>query len=357
MYLYKTIPIKNVFYMLSYISNLRFDATIQGDFTKSDKTLFELYIDLFCNELKQLVQSGLYKDYINYDDVIYTVRGHIEMSETARLKSQGSNAVACNFDEFITDSSFNSIVKSVIELLLFRSGKLVTLNQKKKLHLWGCYFGDISSLSLQAVDWSSIVYNRQNIRYRMILFLCQLIVECLLFSTDKDEFDLPFINQVLLYNIFEKFVYQYCKAYCKSTYNNVYISHEPMNWCSENLGPLMPRMQPDILIYSDDKALIIDTKFYEQILVSRNSTSKKTYRSSHLYQIFTYIMHYSYNNPHLDTSGLLLYAGTEMESQSEYRLQTHKVCNKSLDVEILDLSVDIPKIKEQLNLMIQRYFS
>ena len=357
MYLYKTIPIKNVFYMLSYISNLRFDATIQGDFTKSDKTLFELYIDLFCNELKQLVQSGLYKDYINYDDVIYTVRGHIEMSETARLKSQGSNAVACNFDEFITDSSFNSIVKSVIELLLFRSGKLVTLNQKKKLHLWGCYFGDISSLLLQAVDWSSIVYNRQNIRYRMILFLCQLIVECLLFSTDKDEFDLPFINQVLLYNIFEKFVYQYCKAYCKSTYNNVYISHEPMNWCSENLGPLMPRMQPDILIYSDDKALIIDTKFYEQILVSRNSTSKKTYRSSHLYQIFTYIMHYSYNNPHLDTSGLLLYAGTEMESQSEYRLQTHKVCNKSLDVEILDLSVDIPKIIEQLNLMIQRYFS
>ncbi|EFR59412.1 hypothetical protein HMPREF9199_1948 [Veillonella sp. oral taxon 158 str. F0412] len=38
-------------------------------------------------------------------------------------------------------------------------------------------------------------------------------------------------------------------------------------------------------------------------------------------------------------------------------MQTHKVCNKSLDVEILDLSVDIPKIKEQLNLMIQRYFS
>lgn len=356
MYLYKTIPIKNVFYMLSYISNLRFDDIIQGDFTKSDKTLFELYIDLFCNELKQLVQSGLYKNYINYDDVIYTVRGHIEMSETARLKSRGSNAVACNFDEFIADAPFNSIVKSVIELLLFRSGKLVTLNQKKKLHLWGSYFGDISSLSLQAVDWSSIVYNRQNIRYRMILFLCQLIVESLLLSTDKDEFDLPFINQAFLYNIFEKFVYQYCKEYCKSTYN-VYISHEPMNWCSEKLGPLMPKMQPDILLYSDDKALIIDTKFYEQILVSRNSTSKKTYRSSHLYQIFTYIMHYSYNNPHLDTSGMLLYAGTETELRSEYRLQTHKVCNKSLDVEILDLSVDISKIKEQLNLMIQRYFS
>lgn len=191
----------------------------------------------------------------------------------------------------------------------------------------------------------------------MILFLCQLIVESLLLSTDKDEFDLPFINQAFLYNIFEKFVYQYCKEYCKSTYNNVYISHEPMNWCSEKLGPLMPKMQPDILLYSDDKALIIDTKFYEQILVSRNSTSKKTYRSSHLYQIFTYIMHYSYNNPHLDTSGMLLYAGTETELRSEYRLQTHKVCNKSLDVEILDLSVDISKIKEQLNLMIQRYFS
>ena len=36
----------------------------------------------------------------------------------------------------------------------------------------------------------------------MILFLCQLIVESLLLSTDKDEFDLPFINQAFLYNIF-----------------------------------------------------------------------------------------------------------------------------------------------------------
>ena len=135
MYLYKTIPIKNVFYMLSYISNLRFDDKIQGNFTRSDKTLFDLYIDLFCNELKDLVQSGLYKDYINYDDVIYTVRGHIVMSGTSRLKSRGSNAVACNFDEFIADVPFNSIVKSVIELLLFKSGRLVTLNQKKKLQL------------------------------------------------------------------------------------------------------------------------------------------------------------------------------------------------------------------------------
>ena len=36
------------------------------------------------------------------------------------------------------------IVKSVIELLLFKSGRLVTLKSKKKLHLWGRYFGDIS---------------------------------------------------------------------------------------------------------------------------------------------------------------------------------------------------------------------
>ena len=94
--------------MLSYISNLRFDDKIQGILLGSDKTLFDLYIDLFCNELKDLVQSGLYKDYINYDDVIYTVRGHIVMSETSRLKSRGSNAVACNFDEFIADVPFNS---------------------------------------------------------------------------------------------------------------------------------------------------------------------------------------------------------------------------------------------------------
>ena len=72
--------------------------------------------------------------------MIYTVRGHIVMSETSRLKSRGSNAVACNFDEFIADVPFNSIVKSVIELLLFKSGRLVTLNQKEKVTSLGTLF-------------------------------------------------------------------------------------------------------------------------------------------------------------------------------------------------------------------------
>ena len=70
------------------------------------------------------------------------------------------------------------------------------------------------------------------------------------------------LTRLFYNNIFEKFVYQYCKEYCKSTYNNVYISHEPMNWCSEKLGPLMPKMQPDILLYSDDKALIYRYKVF-----------------------------------------------------------------------------------------------
>ena len=99
MYLYKTIPIENVYYMLSYISGLAFERRIIGSLRTDNRTLFSYYVDFFSEELKKIVQQGLYKTYINYDEPLYTVRGQIVLSDSLRLKGRGHNTIVCDFDE------------------------------------------------------------------------------------------------------------------------------------------------------------------------------------------------------------------------------------------------------------------
>ena len=177
MYLYKTIPIENVFYMLTYISGIAFDHRITGNLKTDNRTLFSYYIDFFSEELKKIVQQGLYKTYINYDEPLHTVRGQIVLSDSLRLKGRGHNTIVCDFDELSIDTIHNSIIKAVIELLLFKHSDMLLPEQKKKLYTWGIFWGDVQSISLRLIDWDKIQYNRQNIRYRMILFWGQLITE------------------------------------------------------------------------------------------------------------------------------------------------------------------------------------
>ena len=184
MYLYKTIPIENVYYMLSYISGLAFERRIIGSLRTDNRTLFSYYVDFFSEELKKIVQQGLYKTYINYDEPLYTVRGQIVLSDSLRLKGRGHNTIVCDFDELSIDNIHNSIIKAVIELLLFKHSNMLLPEQKKKLYTWGVFWGDVQSISLRLIDWDKIQYNRQNIRYRMILFWGQLITEAWLLCTD-----------------------------------------------------------------------------------------------------------------------------------------------------------------------------
>lgn len=357
MYLYKTIPIENVYYMLSYISGLAFERRIIGSLRTDNRTLFSYYVDFFSEELKKIVQQGLYKTYINYDEPLYTVRGQIVLSDSLRLKGRGHNTIVCDFDELSIDNIHNSIIKAVIELLLFKYSNMLLPEQKKKLYTWGVFWGDVQSISLRLIDWDKIQYNRQNIRYRMILFWGQLITEAWLLCTDEDNFELPFINHQSLCNLFEKFVFMYCKHYCSNVYPDISVSARQMEWCNSDKGEFMPIMRTDILLHDSRacKALIIDTKFYKQIFTSRDRGNKKVFRSNNLYQIFSYIMHYKYNHIEDNISGLLLYAGIQDEMNGK-KFFEHNVCDIQLDVEILDLSASTDRIEYQLKDMIQRYF-
>lgn len=101
--------------------------------------------------------------------------------------------------------------------------------------------------------------------------------------------------------------------------------------------------------------LIIDAKYYSSSL--QQHFDRMTIYSYNLYQIFTYVKNKEVeqkDRPHEPISGMLLYAKTDEEI---YPDNDYKMSGNSIGVHTLDLNVDFPKIREQLDGIAERYFS
>ena len=109
------------------------------------------------------------------------------------------------------------------------------------------------------------------------------------------------------------------------------------------MNQILPKMRTDITLCKEDKVLIVDAKYYTQILSSHYE--RQMARSSHLYQMYAYV-----NN--LDTchtgnvAGLLLYAKTK----DEENLNCHvEIGGHRFGIRTLDLNQPFEGIKAQLN--------
>ena len=86
MYIYKSIPIENLFYMISYVLELSLCYTLNGNKSNNKQSLEELYILLFNVELNKLIKTGLIKGYHAETAELLTVRGKINLSRTIDLR-------------------------------------------------------------------------------------------------------------------------------------------------------------------------------------------------------------------------------------------------------------------------------
>ena len=109
-------------------------------------------------------------------------------------------------------------------------------------------------------------------------------------------------------------------------------------------------MKTDIMIYNKEKCLIIDTKFYKNILIKNND--KVSLRSSHLYQMFSYMSNVNNFNKRFKTiKGVLLYPLCDDNINKEY-----KIDDKCFAVNTIDLNSDFKLIKQKLINIINNFY-
>lgn len=331
------IPIKNLYYMLSYAFQLLNEQGYKNLATEDFKNAGDLCAAILIRGISYQLKRGLGREYISETDTISAIRGKIEITESIKNQSMIRSQMVCTYDEFSVDSPLNIIIKSTVMLLLKAD---ITAQRKKDLRKLMVYFADVSLVDVHSINWA-VNYNRNNQTYRLLITICHLVVKGLLQTkSDGSVKMMDFIDEQRMCRLYEKFILEY---YRKHYYPQIKASASQIDWAlDDGLGTMLPTMQSDIMLSYKDKTLIIDAKYYAH--TTQVQYDVHTLHSNNLYQIFTYVKNKATKGG--EVSGMLLYAKTDEEiyPNNEYLMSGNKIT-----VRTLDLNCDFEQIAAQLN--------
>lgn len=341
------IPIKNLYYMLSYAFQTLNEQGYKNLATEDFHNAGDLCAAILIRGISYQLKRGLGREYISETDTLSAIRGKIEITESIKNQSMIRSQLVCTYDEFSVNSPLNQIIKSTVMLLLKAD---ISKARKKELRKLVVYFTEVSTVDVRSINWS-IKYNRNNQTYRLLIGICYLVVKGLLQTKSEGSIKLmDFFDEQRMCRLYERFILEYYKKH----YPQIRTAASQIDWAlDDGIGTMLPMMQSDIMlsyqIEDIKKTLIVDAKYYAQ--TTQVQYDVHTLHSNNLYQIFTYVKNEAAKGG--EVSGMLLYAKTDEEiyPDNEYQMSGNKIT-----VRTLDLNCDFKDIAAQLDCIVQKHF-
>lgn len=336
--------------MLSYAFQILTQDTYDDVAIESFDEMYDLLAAILAKGIGIQLKQGLYREYINRQEELSVLRGKINMSGTIKNQLVHKRVLTCDFDDLSENNLFNQIIKTTVSLLL--RNDTVKSKYKDDLKKKMLFFSNIDFLEPTSIRWSSIRFQRNNQTYRMLISICQLILEGMLMTTDTGEYRLAsFVDEQRMCRLYEKFILEYYNRH----YPELKVSASQIPWSvDDGVRTMLPMMQSDIHLQKDNTVLIIDAKYYNH--TTQVQYNKHTLHSNNMYQIFTYVKNrdYEFGEEEHTVSGMLLYAKTEEEVQPNHVYQMH---GNQISVRTLDLNLPFVDIAGQLNQIAESHFN
>lgn len=336
--------IKNIYWMLAYAFRTLNEEKIE------EKVKFEEFdniYDLLCVMLtlviNKQIKRGLNREYILKSGKTSLLKGKINISESIKANSLKNKKIYCEYDEYSENSYMNRIVKTAA-VKLIKSNMIKNSRRKDELKKALLYFNEISELDRKNINWNNIRYNRNNKTYRLLINISYLILDGLIINNERGEEKFAkFIDEQKMYKLYEKFILEYYKYHHPELSPGLPQIKWNVKVENNSYLELLPKMQTDIVLKYNKKKLIIDAKYYSNIL--QESYDKPTFSNNNINQIFTYVKNEDKDNTG-NISGMLLYAETENENigWNEYNMGENTIVITSLN-----LDQDFEQIKKQLD--------
>lgn len=335
-------PIRNIYYMLSYAFQTLKENVYSNVAAEDFDNIHDLFAAILIRGVGAQVKRGLHRDYLHREEALAGVRGQILVSETIKQQTQPQGRLVCSYDEFVPDSPHNQALKSTM-LMLLRHGNVKPEN-KKSLRKLLLYFSEVTEVPPASVRWDALKYHRNNASYRMLLGICRLAVKGLLLTTEAGNNRLAsWLQDEEMYRLYERFVLNYYKT----EHTNLSASAPYIDWDidGDERSTYLPIMKTDITLQYGNKRLIIDTKYYSHTMQHNSLFDSRTFISSNLYQIYTYVKN-SDAGATGNVAGVLLYAMTD-ETITPNEDMT--IGGNRISLKTLDLGMDWKAITAQLD--------
>ncbi|MBD3362872.1 5-methylcytosine-specific restriction endonuclease system specificity protein McrC [Candidatus Dojkabacteria bacterium] len=330
-----TIPIKNIYFMLSYAWKKLPESEIASISSYENTDLINLFAKVLANGLNYLYKKGFQKNYILNNQEIKGVKGKIIFNETFNSLSFIKASLHCEFDEFSINILPNKIIKSTIRKLL--SSKEIDTEIKASLVGYYRYLREVDEIEIQKKHFKMVRIDRNNSFYEFLLNICEVILKNLFL--DEEDGKIKFRNFVkeesTMAMVFENFVRNFYEIELYKKFPDSNVRSEAIEWILDEpvfgfSKQYLPKMKTDISISCGEIKYIIDTKFYKTTL--KKHYDKMIIDSNNLYQIFAYIKNYKEEFPGQEVQGMLLYPTIDRELNLEYKIQGQKVSIKTVDL-------------------------
>ena len=335
--------------MLSYAFRILNEQEYKSIETEEFHNVADLCASILIKGISLQLKRGLGKEYIPETEALSSPHRKIDVTASIKDLTKVKGQLVCIYDDFSVNSYMNRIVKTTMELLLKAN---ISPVRKKAIKKQLVFFDEVNTLDVHTINWS-MRFNRNNQNYRMLISICNLVIKGLLQTTSDGSTKLmDFLDDQKMYHLYERFILEYYNTEYRKL--NINASAAMMDWqVDDGFRDLLPKMKTDITLTQGSRTLIIDAKYYGQIL--KEQFSKVSSPTDNLYQIFTYVKtkeNQLSRVPHEKVSGMLLYAQTEEDGSfnNEYHIMGNRIC-----VRTLDLNSDFLSIRKQLDDIAEKY--
>lgn len=342
----KGILIKNIYYMLTYAFHVLRQTNYEEIEVEDFDNIHDMFASILGKGVARQLKQGLYREYVTNNEDLSVKRGKIVIHGTIKNRLQHKQKLNCEFDELSENNIFNQILKTTMMCLVRQPN--VKAERKSILKKALLMFDSVEYIEPYEIRWDKLRFQKNNQEYRMLLNICDLVLEGLLLSTEAGDVKMAtFLDEQRMCRLYEKFILEYYRYH----HSELHPNPDQIDWdTDEGKLDLLPTMQTDITLKTKNKTLIIDAKYYAHNLQIQFDT--QSIHSGNLYQIYTYVNNLKAKKQG-KVAGMLLYAKTDELIQPNNQFV---ISGNQITVTTLDLNLPFTAIAEQLERIVGDFF-
>lgn len=313
----------------------------------------DLLAEILVSSVADRLKKPLTSEYAAAHDDLRRVRGRIDVLRTESHQLLNRGQVACRYEELTVDTPRNRLVRSALSAL-------APLVYSKELgHGCRAQAHRLSSLGVSSVfsrkpQTTPFRFSRNDAHDRAVILAAQLALQFRLPSHERGGgIRRSGLTDHEFRSLFERAVGGFYQTTTRQLGWQVHPGRQ-VSWnasaSTPGLGAVLPRMKTDIYLEnrSANRRIILDTKFTASL--AHRQFGGESLKSSHLYQIYTYVRTQEHASDPLSWSaeGLLLYPAVDRILRESFHTGGHR-----FTVATVDLRRTASEIRQQLLDVIQ----
>jgi 5-methylcytosine-specific restriction enzyme subunit McrC len=323
------IPIQNIYYLLCYAWNKLDESNLILTDIDDYQTLLDLFAKVLHEGTVHILKAGIDRNYVSNVNIIPGIKGKLLFDESIKANTFIYGRAACEYDDLSSNILHNQILKTTIGTLIHMDG--LDRDIKDSLRVVYKKLVNIDEIKISKKDFSLLRFHRNNIYYSFLMNICEFIFDSVSLNENngkyefidfiRDERKMAILFEAFILNFYKKEAANYKVGAPKIYWNAIAIGNSTLDY--------LPEMKTDIVLESSLRTIIIDTKYYKEVMKA-GQYGKRTFNRDNLFQIYSYVQNYDKTTTNLE--GMLLYPTVNDEVSQQYLIHGKKISINTINL-------------------------